>query len=48
VCNHSAVSSTSTSSGILYPISAYHSCSHLSPNYHAYTTSITHNTEPKS
>jgi hypothetical protein len=48
VCNHSTVSSESPSSGILYPISSYHTFSNLCPNHHAYTISITHTTEPKS
>ncbi|GAU36130.1 hypothetical protein TSUD_292900 [Trifolium subterraneum] len=48
VCNQSITSSTPSSSGILYPISSFHSFQHLSPVYHAFTTSITHNTEPKS
>jgi hypothetical protein len=26
----------------MYPISAYHSLSQLSPTYHAYTISLTH------
>jgi hypothetical protein len=48
VCNHSIASSKSSSPGILYPISSYHSFTNLSDNHHAYTVSITHTTEPKS
>ncbi|GAU44842.1 hypothetical protein TSUD_400430 [Trifolium subterraneum] len=48
VCSHSITSSNHSSSGILYPISSFHSFKHLSPVHHAFTTSITHNTEPKS
>jgi hypothetical protein len=46
VCNHSTSSTGPTPTGIVYPISAYHSLSHLSPIHHAYTMSITHITEP--
>ncbi|KAK2453566.1 putative mitochondrial protein [Trifolium repens] len=48
VCNQSCNSSAYYSSGSLYPISHYHSYSHLSPLHHAYTVSLTHNTEPTS
>ncbi|GAU25332.1 hypothetical protein TSUD_375950 [Trifolium subterraneum] len=48
VCNHSITSSNPSSSGILYPISSFHSFQHMSLVHHAFTTSITHNTEPKS
>jgi hypothetical protein len=47
LCNHSTASSES-SSGILYPISSYHTFNNLCHNHHAYTISITHTTEPKS
>jgi hypothetical protein len=47
LCNHSTASSES-SSGILYPISFYHTFNNLCHNHHAYTISITHTTEPKS
>jgi hypothetical protein len=46
VCNHSDTSSVNSSSGSLYPISHYHSFAHLSSLHHAYTVSLTHNTEP--
>jgi hypothetical protein len=48
VCNNSIASSESSSPGILYPISSYHSFTNLSSHHHAYTVSITHSTEPKS
>ncbi|KAK2416966.1 putative mitochondrial protein [Trifolium repens] len=46
VCNASSSLSTSSSKGTLYPLCDYHTFNHLSPAYHAYTLSITHNTEP--
>jgi hypothetical protein len=46
VCNASPSFSTSSSKGTFYPICDYHTFNHLSPAYHAYTLSITHNTEP--
>jgi hypothetical protein len=48
VCNHSLDSSTPSSKGILYPISEFHSLNTLSSSHHAFTMSITHNTEPHS
>jgi hypothetical protein len=48
VCNQSSTSSVTSSSGSLYPISNYHSFAHLSSLHHAYTVSLTHNTEPSS
>jgi hypothetical protein len=48
VCNQSNTSPVSSTSGSLYPISHYHSFSHLSSLHHAYTVSLTHNTEPHS
>jgi hypothetical protein len=42
ICNHSSASAKPTSQGTMYPISAYHSLSQLSPTYHAYTMSLTH------
>jgi hypothetical protein len=48
VCNTSSSFPTSSSKGTLYPICDYHTFSYLSPTYHAYTLSITHNTEPTS
>ncbi|PNX88255.1 retrovirus-related Pol polyprotein from transposon TNT 1-94, partial [Trifolium pratense] len=46
VCNTSTSSSAPLSSGNLYPISAFHSYSHLSSLHASYTNSITHCTEP--
>jgi hypothetical protein len=48
VCNQSSIPSVNSSSGSLYPISNYHSFAHLSSLHHAYTVSLTHNTEPSS
>jgi hypothetical protein len=48
VCNQSSTSPVSSPSGSLYPISHYHSFSHLSSLHHAYTVSLTHTTEPHS
>ncbi|GAU22432.1 hypothetical protein TSUD_123190 [Trifolium subterraneum] len=49
VCNQSTTSpGTQSSSGSLYPISDYHSLKNLSSIHHAFTVSLTHNTEPKS
>ncbi|GAU44203.1 hypothetical protein TSUD_370660 [Trifolium subterraneum] len=49
VCNQSNTSLAITSSiGSLYPLSNYHSFKNLSSSHHAFTVSITHNTEPKS
>jgi hypothetical protein len=48
VCSHSLDSSTPSSKCILYPLSNFHCLKALSPSYHAYTMSITHNTEPNS
>ncbi|GAU31769.1 hypothetical protein TSUD_22150 [Trifolium subterraneum] len=49
VSNQSTTSpGTKSSSGSLYPISDYHSLKNLSSIHHAFTVSLTHNTEPKS
>jgi hypothetical protein len=48
VCNQSSIPSVTSPSSSLYPISNYHSFVHLSPLHHAYTVSLTHNTEPYS
>ncbi|KAK2408516.1 putative mitochondrial protein [Trifolium repens] len=48
VCNLSNTLTAPASTGNLYPISAYHSLKNLSSIHHAFTVSLTHNTEPKS
>jgi hypothetical protein len=48
VCNTSADLSKLSSTGSKYPICDYHNFRNLSPSYHAYTLSVTHNTEPSS
>ncbi|MCI13559.1 retrovirus-related pol polyprotein from transposon TNT 1-94, partial [Trifolium medium] len=47
VCNLSASSSTPTSSGTFYPLSAFHSYSNLSNNFEKYAMSITATVEPR-
>jgi hypothetical protein len=47
VCNLSKGSSQSTSSGILYPLSDFHSFSKVSKNFENYALSITATVEPK-
>jgi hypothetical protein len=42
------MSSDSSLSGTLYPLSNYHTLDNLSPKFHAYTVSLTHTSEPKS
>ncbi|GAU20493.1 hypothetical protein TSUD_130510 [Trifolium subterraneum] len=47
VCNQSnTLSAITSSTGSLYPLSNYHSFKNLSSSHHAFTVSITHNTEP--
>jgi hypothetical protein len=48
VCNQSDASLNLSSTGSFYPISDYHSFSHLSKTHHAYTLSVTHTLEPQS
>ncbi|GAU49938.1 hypothetical protein TSUD_290950 [Trifolium subterraneum] len=47
VCNSSTSLEPSSSSGIPYPISSFHSLAHLSPSHTAYIVSLTQHTEPK-
>lgn len=47
VCNASNGSTKSKSSGTPYPITSYHSFSHLSPSHQVFSSSITHFTEQK-
>ncbi|CAJ2661961.1 unnamed protein product [Trifolium pratense] len=47
VCSSSNTSTQSSSSGILYPISSFHSLDHLSSSHSVYTMSPTQHTEPK-
>jgi hypothetical protein len=49
VCNSSLSSNKSITSGTInYPLSSFHSLTHLSPSHKAYSMSITHCTEPQS
>jgi hypothetical protein len=48
VCIISKPSNESSKSCALYPLSDYHTLDNLSPKFHAYTSSITHTTEPNS
>ena len=46
VCSLSSSSIDTITSSISYPISSFHSFSNLSPSHHAYSLSVTHNSEP--
>ena len=46
VCSLSSSSVDTITSCISYPISSFHSFSNLSPSHHAYSLSVTHNSEP--
>lgn len=48
VCNASNGSTNSKSSGTHYPITSYHSFSHLSPSHQVFSSCITHFIKPKS
>jgi hypothetical protein len=48
ICNLPAASNQSSSSGILYPISQYHSCANLSVNHRKFALSLTADDEPVS
>jgi hypothetical protein len=46
VCNPSMHSVKSSSSGILYPISQFHSCANLSASHSKFALSVAHDVEP--